>query len=114
MSIVHIERQFRALEVKEKELRRKERRGVSGRGVISRYTEAPPVSPRSNAGIIADILHDMHVERKARVGNVSAAHAPTRPQSAKVRKQPASGAARPASAIPARAPPQRAVPTVAE
>merc|ERR1719235_2058404 len=106
MNVVQVERKFRALEVKEKELRRKESRGMSGRGVISRYTEAPALSPRSNAGIIADILHDMHVERRARVGNVTAARGPTRPQSA--------NAARPASAIPPRAPPHRAVPTVVD
>merc|ERR1719428_2386831 len=101
MSIVRIERQFRALEVKEKELRRKERCGMSGRGVISRYTDAPALSPRSNAGIIADILHDMHVERKTRVGNASAAaHGLTRPRSANAaRPASASQAARPASAF---------------
>merc|ERR1719387_2901323 len=120
MNVVQVERQFRALEVKEKELRRKERRGMSGRGIITRFIEAPELSPRSNAGIIADILHDMHVERKTRVGNVSAAHGPTRPRSANVRGPGGAAAGfpraapRPASALPPRAPPHRAVPTVVE
>merc|ERR1719375_2971226 len=84
MNVVQVERQFRALEVKEKELRRKERQGMSGRGIITRFIEAPELSPRSNAGIIADILHDMHVERKTRVGNVAQARGrgPARPRSA--------------------------------
>lgn len=119
MSVVQIERQFRALEVKEKELRRKERLGISARGVISRYTEGC-TSPRSNAGIIADILHDMHVERKARVGNVAQARGrgPARPRSAGgplSERGPGPSAPVPGlAARPATAGPRRAVPTVQE